>query len=106
LLNIISISYSGEEFLYLTNGFEAFQAAVKRGAPLLYWLKKRLRLLFHRIIIAWIEKLLQTPIDDYRKNAVSLILAPYLINIKKLSYDHALNIINSWLRKCGLFLTG
>ena len=35
--------------------------------------------------IAWI--LLQTPIDDYRKNAVSLILAPYFINIKKLSYD-------------------
>jgi Primase X len=51
--------------------------------------------------IPWIEKLLQTPIDDYRKNAVNLILAPYLINIKKLSYDHALNIINSWLIKCG-----
>jgi hypothetical protein len=31
----------------------------------------------------WIEKLLETPIDDYRKNAVSLILAPYLVNIKK-----------------------
>ena len=28
--------------------------------------------------IPWIEKLLQTPIEDYRKNAVSLILAPYL----------------------------
>jgi hypothetical protein len=27
--------------------------------------------------VAWIEKLLQTPIDDYRKTAVSLILAPY-----------------------------
>ena len=27
--------------------------------------------------IAWIEKLLETPIDDYRKNAVGLILAPY-----------------------------
>jgi len=52
-------------------------------------------------MIGWIEKLLQTPIDDYRKNAVSLILAPYLINIKKLSYDTALNIINSWLTKCG-----
>jgi hypothetical protein len=51
--------------------------------------------------IAWIEKLLDTPIDDYRKNAVSLILAPYLINIKKLSYEHALNIINSWLSRCG-----
>jgi hypothetical protein len=51
--------------------------------------------------IPWIEKLLQTPIDDYRKNAVSLILAPYLINIKKVSYDDALNIINNWLMECG-----
>jgi hypothetical protein len=49
----------------------------------------------------WIEKLLETPIDDYRKNAVSLILAPYLINIKKLSYGDAFNITNSWLSKCG-----
>jgi hypothetical protein len=44
--------------------------------------------------IPWIEKLLQTTIDDYRKNAVNLILAPYLINVRKLSYDAALNIIN------------
>jgi hypothetical protein len=44
---------------------------------------------------------MQTPIDDYRKNAVSLILPPYLINIKKVSHDAALNIINSWLSKCG-----
>jgi hypothetical protein len=51
--------------------------------------------------ISWIEKLLQTPIADYRKNAVNLILAPYIINVKKLSYDDALNIINSWLGKCG-----
>jgi Primase X len=51
--------------------------------------------------IAWIEKLLKTPIYDYRKNVVNLILAPYLINIKKLSYDASSNIINSWLGKCG-----
>lgn len=50
--------------------------------------------------ILWIEKLLQTPIEDYRKNAVSLIIAPYLINIKKLSYEEALNIIDDWLNKC------
>jgi hypothetical protein len=41
-----------------------------------------------------------TTLDDYRKNAVSLIIAPYIINIKKLSYDAASNIINSWLSKC------
>ena len=35
--------------------------------------------------ISWIEILLQTPIEDYRKNAIGLILAPYLINIRKFS---------------------
>jgi hypothetical protein len=50
--------------------------------------------------ILWIEKLLQTPIDDYRKNAVSLILAPYLINIRRLPYEDALNVINNWLMEC------
>ena len=34
--------------------------------------------------IFWIEKLLKTPISDFRKNSVNLILAPYLINIKEL----------------------
>jgi hypothetical protein len=50
--------------------------------------------------IEWIEKLLQTPIADYRKNTVSLILAPYLINIKKSSYSESFEIINEWLSKC------
>jgi Primase X len=49
---------------------------------------------------SWREKLLQTPIGDYRKNAVSLILAPYLINIKKLSSDDAFKIIKEWSDKC------
>jgi hypothetical protein len=31
---------------------------------------------FHGNTIPWIETM-QTPIDDYRKNAVNLILAPY-----------------------------
>src|ERR687888_2366908 len=51
--------------------------------------------------IAWIDRLLQTPIEDYRKNAVSLILAPYLINIRRLPYEDALNVINNWLIECG-----
>jgi Primase X len=50
--------------------------------------------------IKWIEILLKTPISDYRKNAVSLILGPYLINVKKLTYDNAFNIIKDWLNKC------
>jgi hypothetical protein len=50
--------------------------------------------------IKWIEKLLETPISDYRKNAINLILAPYLINIKKLPYTDAFDIIKDWLNKC------
>jgi hypothetical protein len=46
------------------------------------------------------EILLQTPIDDYRKNAIALILAPYLINIKKRSYQESFLIIKDWLSKC------
>jgi Primase X len=50
--------------------------------------------------ISWIERLLKTPIDDYRKNAISLILAPYLINVKKITYANAYNIITDWLNGC------
>lgn len=51
-------------------------------------------------VIEWIERLLQIPIDDYRKNTVALILAPYLVNIKKVSYDDAFSMIKEWLDKC------
>jgi hypothetical protein len=41
-------------------------------------------------IIPWIEKLLQTPIQDYRKFSGWRILSPYLMNVKRLSYDNAI----------------
>jgi hypothetical protein len=44
--------------------------------------------------------LLQTPIDDYRKNAIVLILAPYLVNIKQLDYQQSYEIIKDWLDRC------
>jgi Primase X len=50
--------------------------------------------------IGWIETLLQTPVEDYRKNAIALILTPYLINIKKISYDDSFSLIKDWLMKC------
>jgi len=50
--------------------------------------------------LTWIETLLQTPIGDYRKNAIGLILSPYLINIKKLSYNDASQLIKNWLSNC------
>jgi len=60
---------------------------------------------YHNNSISWIETLLQTPIEDYRKNAIGLILAPYLINIKKLSYDDAFQLISVWLEKCNKLRT-
>jgi non-catalytic primase subunit PriX-like protein len=48
----------------------------------------------------WIETLLETPIPDFRKNAIGLILAPYLINIRKLEYAAAFQILQNWLDKC------
>jgi hypothetical protein len=48
----------------------------------------------------WIEKLLKTRIEDFRKNATNLILAPYLMNIKKLSYQESFNILIEWLKRC------
>jgi Primase X len=50
--------------------------------------------------IRWIEDLLRTPIPDYRKHTIALILAPYLINIRKLSYAEAFEIIKAYLDKC------
>jgi hypothetical protein len=50
--------------------------------------------------ILWIEELLKTSIPDFRKNALSLILAPYLIHIKKLSYQDSFDILIDWLTKC------
>jgi hypothetical protein len=50
--------------------------------------------------IWWIEKLLQTPIDDHRKFAVWRVLVPYLINIRGLCVDEANDIILRWLDKC------
>ena len=50
--------------------------------------------------IQWIEKLLQTPLADHRKYAIWRILIPYLYNIKNLSDDDVVNILQNWLSKC------
>jgi hypothetical protein len=53
-------------------------------------------------VIPWIEKLIQTPIEDHRKFALWCIIAPYLVNIKKLAYNEAFYIIKGWLSKCDI----
>ncbi len=50
--------------------------------------------------IPWIETLLQIPIAESRKYAGWRILAPYLINVRKLSDNNAFAVIDKWLSKC------
>ena len=55
--------------------------------------------------IQWIEKLLQTPLADHRKYAIWRVLIPYLYNIKNLSDDDVVNILQNWLSKCNVMRT-
>jgi hypothetical protein len=50
--------------------------------------------------IEWIEKLLQTPIEDYRNYCLWAILVPYLLNVKHLSEGDTFSILKEWLQKC------
>ena len=50
--------------------------------------------------IQWIEALLNTAVDDYRKTIVNLILAPYFVNIRGLANKNAYEIIKEWLELC------
>ncbi len=50
--------------------------------------------------ITYIEKLLGMGIRDYRKNAISLILAPYFSNVLKRSDDESFIKIKYWALKC------
>ncbi len=49
---------------------------------------------------AWIEKLLQTPIPDVRHRTVNIILAPYLVNVKKMDEESAAKVIIAYIERC------
>lgn len=50
--------------------------------------------------IPYVERLFDMPIVDYRKNAISLILAPYFINIQHLSDADSFGKIKKWALRC------
>ena len=50
--------------------------------------------------ISWIERLLEKPVPDYRKYCIWRIFAPYLVNVKRLPFEEAFDIIDNWLSKC------
>jgi hypothetical protein len=52
--------------------------------------------------IPYIEKLLNQSLEDYRKATISLILAPYFINVQKLTDADSFSKIKQWVLKCDL----
>ena len=44
--------------------------------------------------------LLQTPVEDNRKDLLYWVLAPYLITVRGLDCDIAYAILDAWLDKC------
>jgi hypothetical protein len=48
----------------------------------------------------WIERLLQTPIADYRKGARDLILIPYLVVRRGLEPNQVYDIVLAWAKEC------
>jgi Primase X len=52
--------------------------------------------------IKWIEDILKTGLDDGRKTITSLVLSPYLVNIRQLPFEESSDIIEDWLNNCKL----
>ena len=43
---------------------------------------------------------MEIPLRDYRKYAMRLIIAPYLIVVKQIPYGECVKIIMDWLNRC------
>lgn len=56
----------------------------------------------HNGVTRWIEQLMETPIDDYRKRSRDLIIVPYLVVRKGMTdIDEIEAIVMKWADKCG-----
>jgi hypothetical protein len=54
----------------------------------------------------WIENsLLRTPVVDHRKCSLDLLLAPFLINIKKCNYTESYSTMINWIMSCNDVVT-
>jgi hypothetical protein len=54
----------------------------------------------NRSQIEWVEKLLQIPLEDYRKFCLWRILCPYFVNVKKVSKEETSIVLEAWLWGC------
>jgi hypothetical protein len=48
----------------------------------------------------YIDKLLQKPLDDFRKYCTTFLFTPYFMNKKRLSQTETFNLIKDWLDRC------
>jgi hypothetical protein len=53
-----------------------------------------------KIQYGYIDKLLQKPLDDFRKYCTIFLFTPYFINKKRLSQTETFNLIKDWLDRC------
>jgi hypothetical protein len=53
-----------------------------------------------KIQYGYIDKLLQNPLDDFRKYCTTFLFTPYFINTKRLSQIEASNLMRDWLDRC------
>jgi hypothetical protein len=65
-----------------------------------YWGYKGKKKAGTKNTIGWIENLLNTPLDDFRKYLLKFILAPYLTNKRGLSRSDTFDSILTWLNNC------
>lgn len=49
----------------------------------------------------YVERLLQTKINDGRHRTIWMVLGPYLCNVKKMPVEEAISIIQSWVGESG-----
>ena len=61
-------------------------------------LKNRINIEYNKI--HYIEKLLSIGIANHRKFAISLILAPYFVNVQRLKESDSFDKIKAWILKC------
>jgi hypothetical protein len=54
----------------------------------------------HNYDYGYIEKLLDRPLDDFRKYCIWRVFVPYYINVKGLSRLETFDKVDSWLDKC------
>ena len=90
----------GPKIIKHNNNDNDASTSFSENAKSAYVIKKNSRLLKKKQSIYWIERLLQTPLQEHRKYCIWRILAPYFINVKHLSFGSSYDKIYRWLENC------